>query len=220
MIAHVQSAWSCRDGVASRRCACAMAHRSHRTRCSAARTGHRPAAGPRRSGRTPGDPRRAARACRYARPHQRSRPHRLGRIRARDARGRGRGVTTLVDMPLNSIPATTTSQGSSEARGAKGHVDVGFWGGVVPGNAGDLEPLARAGVLGFKCFLSRRASTSSSTSARPTCARRCRSSRGCGLPLLVHAELPAARRSTRRPTAYPDLAGQPPAEAERRPSIC
>lgn len=67
------------------------------------------------------------------------------------------GVTTLVDMPLNSIPATT-NVGAFEVkrRAAEGqcHVDVGFWGGVVPGNAGDLEPLARAGALGFKCFLS------------------------------------------------------------------
>ena len=67
------------------------------------------------------------------------------------------GVTTLVDMPLNSIPATTTVEGfTAKRRAAEGrcHVDVGFWGGVVPGNVRDLEPLARAGVLGFKCFLS------------------------------------------------------------------
>ena len=67
------------------------------------------------------------------------------------------GVTTLVDMPLNSIPATTTVEAfTAKRRAAEGrcHVDVGFWGGVVPGNVRDLEPLARAGVLGFKCFLS------------------------------------------------------------------
>ena len=67
------------------------------------------------------------------------------------------GVTTLVDMPLNSVPATTTLDAfEAKRRAAEGrcHVDVGFWGGVVPGNARDLEPLARAGVRGFKCFLS------------------------------------------------------------------
>ena len=67
------------------------------------------------------------------------------------------GVTTLVDMPLNSIPATTTVAALEAKRRAcagRCHVDVGFWGGVVPGNAADLEPLARAGVLGFKAFLS------------------------------------------------------------------
>ena len=66
------------------------------------------------------------------------------------------GVTTLVDMPLNSIPATTTLAGlEAKQRAAEGrcHVDAGFWGGVVPGNTGELAPLARAGVLGYKCFL-------------------------------------------------------------------
>jgi allantoinase len=66
------------------------------------------------------------------------------------------GVTTLVDMPLNSIPATTTAAAfrtKLEAAAGKLRVDVGFWGGAVPGNAGDLEPLHRAGVLGFKAFL-------------------------------------------------------------------
>lgn len=67
------------------------------------------------------------------------------------------GVTTLVDMPLNSLPPTT----SVEALGAKQAaaagqlaVDAAFWGGAVPGNVADLEPLHDAGVLGFKCFLS------------------------------------------------------------------
>jgi allantoinase len=66
------------------------------------------------------------------------------------------GVTTLVDMPLNSIPATTTVDGlRAKLAAAEGRcsVDVGFWGGVVPGNAGELRPLWEAGVLGFKCFL-------------------------------------------------------------------
>src|SRR5262245_53267070 len=65
------------------------------------------------------------------------------------------GVTTLVDMPLNSIPSTTDVPGLEAKRAAAAghcHVDVGFWGGVVPGNTPELRPLARAGVLGFKCF--------------------------------------------------------------------
>ncbi|MFF4406113.1 allantoinase AllB [Streptomyces sp. NPDC001404] len=67
------------------------------------------------------------------------------------------GVTTLVDMPLNSLPPTTTvahlrvKQAVAEQAV---HVDVGFWGGAVPGNTGDLQPLHAAGVFGFKCFLS------------------------------------------------------------------
>ncbi|MEP7736903.1 allantoinase AllB [Nocardioides sp. 31GB23] len=67
------------------------------------------------------------------------------------------GVTTLVDMPLNSVPPTTTLTGlRAKQRAARGAlaVDVGFWGGAVPGNVADLRPLWEAGVLGFKCFLS------------------------------------------------------------------
>src|ERR1700682_6152518 len=66
------------------------------------------------------------------------------------------GVTTLIDMPLNSIPATTTVAALEIKRAAarkKCWVNVGFWGGVVPGNAGELRGLVRAGVFGFKCFL-------------------------------------------------------------------
>ena len=66
------------------------------------------------------------------------------------------GVTTLIDMPLNSIPPTTTSEGLRVKRSAattQSFVDVGFWGGAVPGNVADLAPLHEAGVFGFKCFL-------------------------------------------------------------------
>lgn len=66
------------------------------------------------------------------------------------------GVTTIVDMPLNSIPATTTLQAFEEklkAADGKCAIDVAFWGGVVPGNVGDLAPLVARGVRGFKCFL-------------------------------------------------------------------
>ena len=66
------------------------------------------------------------------------------------------GVTTIVDMPLNCIPPTTTLAGLAEKqRVARGQVfvDVGFWGGAVPGNLDDLAALHGAGVFGFKCFL-------------------------------------------------------------------
>jgi allantoinase len=66
------------------------------------------------------------------------------------------GVTTLVDMPLNSIP-TTTSLAALNAKhaAAKGQcwVNVAVWGGLVPGNTPELESLMQAGVCGFKCFL-------------------------------------------------------------------
>ncbi|AEW97152.1 MULTISPECIES: allantoinase AllB [Streptomycetaceae] len=66
------------------------------------------------------------------------------------------GVTTLIDMPLNSVPPTTTVAALDVKRATardKAHVDVGFWGGAIPGNVKDLRPLHDAGVFGFKCFL-------------------------------------------------------------------
>ncbi len=64
------------------------------------------------------------------------------------------GVTTLIDMPLNSIPATTTVE-ALEIKRAVAHVavDTGFWAGAVPENLGSLRPLHEAGVFGFKAFL-------------------------------------------------------------------
>ena len=103
------------------------------------------------------------------------------------------GITTLVDMPLNSTPATTTVAALEQKRVAaagQACVDLGFWGGVVPGNAGDLEPLAAAGVLGFKCFLVPsgvddfpHVGAADLREAMPVLCR-------IGRPLLVHAELP------------------------------
>ncbi|MFF7686009.1 allantoinase AllB [Streptomyces syringium] len=67
------------------------------------------------------------------------------------------GVTTLVDMPLNSVPPTTTVANlriKQDVARPAAHVDVGFWGGALPANVTDLRPLHDAGVLGFKAFLS------------------------------------------------------------------
>ncbi len=66
------------------------------------------------------------------------------------------GVTTIVDMPLNSVPVTTTPEALAEKRAAtvgKLAVDIAYWGGAVPENLGSLAELAAAGVVGFKCFL-------------------------------------------------------------------
>jgi allantoinase len=101
------------------------------------------------------------------------------------------GVTTLVDMPLDSVPATVTAQALAIKRSAAGgqcHVDVGFWGGVIPSNLGSLEPLHEAGVLGFKCFLA----NSGSEGFPPLNARQMHDAlailRDLGSVLLVHAE--------------------------------
>lgn len=103
------------------------------------------------------------------------------------------GITTLVDMPLNSIPATTRVAALALKRSAAAgqlRVDVGFWGGVVPGNEDEIEPLWRAGVLGFKCFLVpsgvdefEALSTADLERSMPILSR-------LGAPLLVHAESP------------------------------
>ncbi|GAB7002572.1 allantoinase AllB [Nocardioides sp. AN3] len=66
------------------------------------------------------------------------------------------GVTTILDMPLNSVPPTTTVahlRTKQDAAHGQVHVDVGFWGGAVPDNLADLAQLDQAGVFGFKCFL-------------------------------------------------------------------
>jgi allantoinase len=101
------------------------------------------------------------------------------------------GVTTLVDMPLDSVPATVTAEALAIKRGAaeeQCHVDVGFWGGVIPSNLGSLEPLHEAGVLGFKCFLT----DSGLEEFPPLNARQVRDAlailRDLGSVLLVHAE--------------------------------
>ncbi len=66
------------------------------------------------------------------------------------------GVTTIIDMPLNSLPPTVDVAALEVKRKAAEDncfVDVGFWGGAIPGNVSDLRPLHDAGVFGFKCFL-------------------------------------------------------------------
>ncbi len=103
------------------------------------------------------------------------------------------GATTLVDMPLNSIPPTTTAEGfraKLEAARGRCYVDVGFWGGVVPGNTPELAALMQAGVLGFKCFLIHsgvdefpNVTEEDLRKAMPELAR-------LGAVLVVHAEVP------------------------------
>lgn len=102
------------------------------------------------------------------------------------------GVTTLVDMPLNSDPVTTSRQAFAQKREAatgKCWIDVGFWGGVIPGNADELESMIADGILGFKAFLVHsgiddfpQATAADLRQAMPILAQH-------GVPLLVHAEL-------------------------------
>jgi allantoinase len=134
------------------------------------------------------------------------------------------GVTTLVDMPLNSIPATTTREAFAAKRAAaRGQcaVDVGFWGGVVPGNAGELAGLIADGVRGFKCFLIDSGVAEFGWVGEADLAPAMAILAGLGAPLLVHAELAGpiddvapslAAADPRRYATY--LASRPPAAEE------
>ncbi len=105
------------------------------------------------------------------------------------------GVTMLVDMPLNSDPVTTSLAAVhakiAAARG-KLHVDVGLWGGVVPGNAPELAPMIEAGVLGFKCFTCFSGIDEFPASTAEDLRVAMPILREGGVPLLVHAELESA----------------------------
>jgi allantoinase len=101
------------------------------------------------------------------------------------------GITTLVDMPLDSVPATVSIAALEIKRqAARGQcrVDVGFWGGVIPGNLGQLAPLHAAGVLGFKCFLSDSGAEDFPLVDTRQLTAALRVLRGLDSPLLVHAE--------------------------------
>ena len=103
------------------------------------------------------------------------------------------GVTTLVDMPLNSIPPTTTVAGLREklaAANGKCSVDVGFWGGVIPGNAGELAALSGAGVVGFKCFLIHSGVDEFPNVTEDDLRRALPELSKLGALLIVHAEVP------------------------------
>jgi allantoinase len=103
------------------------------------------------------------------------------------------GVTTLIEMPLNSIPATTTTAAFSEkvaATPGKLWVDVGLWGGVVPGNVSDLRPLWDAGVFGFKCFLVPSGVDEFAYVTESDLRAALSELAALGAPLLAHAELP------------------------------
>jgi allantoinase len=121
------------------------------------------------------------------------------------------GVTTLVDMPLNSIPPTTTREAFAAKRAAaKGQcsVDVGFWGGVVPGNQRELAGLVTDGVRGFKCFLVDSGVAEFGWVGEPELAPAMQILAGLGVPLLVHAEVADATKYA----TY--LASRPPAAEE------
>jgi allantoinase len=131
------------------------------------------------------------------------------------------GITTILDMPLNSIPPTTTLpafRAKLEGAARQARVDVGFWGGLVPGNRSDLAKLRGAGVFGFKCFLVPSGVPEFPEIGGEELLEGAREIARCGATLLVHAEQPSRildfdGNATRRYSAY--LATRPP-DAERQ----
>jgi allantoinase len=132
------------------------------------------------------------------------------------------GITTLVDMPLNAIPATTgvaALESKRQAAVSQCWVDVGFWGGIVPGNAAEIAGLAEAGVCGYKAFLIDSGvaefppiTLAELAAVAPAIAR-------TGLPLLVHCEDPAviaaaAPIAGRDPRQYATYLASRPRQAE------
>ncbi len=135
------------------------------------------------------------------------------------------GVTTLVDMPLNSIPPTTTREAFAAKRAAaktQCAVDVGFWGGIVPGNLRELAGLVADGVRGFKCFLVDSGVAEFGWVGEAELAPAMQILAQLGKPLLVHAELAGpidaatAELASADPHRYATyLASRPPAAEEQ-----
>lgn len=129
------------------------------------------------------------------------------------------GITTLLDMPLNSLPPTTTVEHlriKQQVAAPKAHVDTGFWGGAIPSNVKDLRPLYEAGVFGFKCFLSPSGVEEFPELDQEQLARSMAEIAGFGGLLIVHAEDPhhLADAPQRSGPAYADFLASRPRDAE------
>lgn len=131
------------------------------------------------------------------------------------------GITTVVDMPLNSIPATTTlSALQIKRQSARGQcqIDYGFWGGVVPGNRDELSAMVDAGALGFKAFMCESGVDEFPASSLTDLEQAMPVLREKGVPLLVHAELegPAPRVEDGDVRSYESYLRSRPREFENR----
>ncbi|MFD3911317.1 allantoinase AllB [Streptomyces sp. NPDC058603] len=129
------------------------------------------------------------------------------------------GITTLLDMPLNSLPPTTTAahlRTKREVARTKAHIDVGFWGGAVPDNVKDLRPLHDAGVFGFKSFLSPSGVDEFPALDQVQLGRSLAEITGFGGLLIVHAEDPRELAAAPPPggPAYAGFLASRPRDAE------
>ncbi|GAA2292700.1 allantoinase AllB [Glycomyces scopariae] len=127
------------------------------------------------------------------------------------------GVTTLVDMPLNSLPPTVdTAALAAKREAAKGKtwIDTGFWGGAIPGNETELKALHEAGVFGFKCFTAPSGVPEFPPLDRAGLIRACTTTAALGTVLLVHAEHPDRLRDTDSAPGFDRFLATRPPEAE------
>ncbi|MEU9357170.1 allantoinase AllB [Streptomyces sp. NPDC048301] len=129
------------------------------------------------------------------------------------------GITTLLDMPLNSLPPTTTVENlrvKQEVAAPKAHIDTGFWGGALPDNVKDLRPLHDAGVFGFKCFLSPSGVEEFPELNQEQLANSLAEIAGFGGLLIVHAEDPHHLASAPQKSGekYADFLASRPRDAE------
>lgn len=101
------------------------------------------------------------------------------------------GITTIIDMPLNSLPPVTTVDAlEAKQRVARGDVNVELWGGVIPGNTRELKPMLERGARGFKCFLVHSGVDEFPNVNEQELREAAQELARSGAPLLVHAELP------------------------------
>ena len=128
------------------------------------------------------------------------------------------GVTTIVDMPLNSLPVTTTVDAlrvKVAAAAGQCAVDVAFWGGAVPGNVPELGALLDAGVVGFKCFLIDPGIPEFQALGKDELRTAMKFLAGAGAPMVVHAEDPTEVTLPTGPS-YDAFVASRPTVAERR----
>ncbi len=136
------------------------------------------------------------------------------------------GITTLVDMPLNCLPPTISTEALSAklaATDGRLHVDVAFWGGIVPGSEPGIEELHRAGVMGFKVFTCDSGVPEYGSFAPEQLPGVLARTAPLGVPLIVHAEDPTTLAAAARlvdpradPRAYGTWLASRPPEAEDR----
>ena len=127
------------------------------------------------------------------------------------------GITTIIDMPLNSSPVTTTTAALKQKQSAaagKCAVDVGFYGGLVPGNQAEIASLIQEGVMGIKTFLCDSGLDEFPATDESNLRKGLQALQSTGVPLLAHAEVVGGTIQINNPQAYSDYADSRPPSYE------